>query len=70
MTLHVLCSVAVVWGRLKWQRRVHVARAGPSLLQTLHLQEDTRRVSRDRLWIVLSDKDQAAAPPAVFKGPI
>lgn len=47
------CPVAVVRGRLERQRRLHAAGAGPSLLQTLHLQEDACWVSNDRcsrLW--------------------
>lgn len=43
----VSCPVAFVRRGLKRQWSVYAVRAGASLLQALHLQKDTRRVSKD-----------------------
>lgn len=45
--MNLSCPVAVLRCRLKRQRRLHVARARSSLLETLHLQKDPRWVSAD-----------------------
>lgn len=47
LTVNLSCPVAVLRRRLKRQRRLHVARARSSLLQTLHVQKDPRWVSND-----------------------
>lgn len=47
MTVNLLCPVAVIRSRLERERGVHAAGAGPSLLETLHLQANTCWVSVD-----------------------
>lgn len=53
LTVNLLCPVAVIRSRLERQWGFHVTRAGSPLLETLHLQENTCRVSIDASMIVL-----------------